>query len=722
MSTAEPMIAWRRRTDLVARSQAQGWVLKDPITQRYYQLGHEEYFVWSRLDGRQTLVTLCREFAERFAPRLLSVDELQKFLSQLMQQGLIWGDSLGTASYSAQRRSALLRSSAWGNWTNPLAIRSRGVNPDRWLTALLPWCRWCFSPLMLLVQALIIVSALGLWLTQFDEVRHRLPEEAAFWSVADLGSMALVLAGLKIAHELGHALVCKKLGGEVRELGVLFLVFTPCLYCNVSDAWLLPSRWQRMAISAAGMWVESVLAAIAFWLWWCSEPGWFHSACLQLVLISVVSTLAFNLNPLLRYDGYFLLSDLWGQPNLQQTAARHLSQALRELVWPNSEPAPFRIRFSLVLYAVTAMLYRIVMVCTIMWFLYHWLEPQGLRTVAIALLMVTLVTLFQMPVLWIKALWNSRKSTTTSWSWPSWRVIPLGLLLAALLFWPWPQRVHTAAVLLPADAEALYITQEGRLLELLAPGTAVQAGDVVARLENLTMQRELARLRGSIAATQQHVDGLLRRRVTDPRAQLQLPAAQRQLQDWQQQLAAREREADELVIRAPDSGIYWPAPDRPATSASGQLPHWSHALNDVENQNAYLTSGTHLGWIGAADRWEAIAYVPQSQFRHLAAGQPAHVAVDAAPDWPSTGEVTELSLARLATIAPDFSARLRLPLVQTDQGPRLVGSWYQVRIALAGEQVLPVSLASSQVAIRVSPASLVQRVSNWLRETFALVR
>ncbi|OYW12037.1 MAG: hypothetical protein B7Z55_18650, partial [Planctomycetales bacterium 12-60-4] len=257
------------------------------------------------------------------------------------------------------------------------------MDPDRTLTFLTRYFGWVFAPWAIVAGAALIVSALVLWLVRFDEFARRLPEEAAQWNVSDLSSFALILASLKVLHELGHGISCKRAGGEVRELGVLFLVFTPCLYCNVSDAWLLPSRWQRMAISAAGMWVEVVLASACVWLWWGSTPGWFHSTCLQIVFISGVSTLLFNANPLLRYDGYFLLSDLCGVANLQQRSFQELSRRVRRAIGLASDPPavdlPRSQRRWLALYALAAFLYRCSMIVAILWLLDRWLEPQGLR-------------------------------------------------------------------------------------------------------------------------------------------------------------------------------------------------------------------------------------------------------------------------------------------------------------------------------------------------------
>ena len=118
-----------------------------------------------------------------------------------------------------------------------------------------------------------------------------------------------MIGGTKVFHELGHALICKHFGGECHQIGPMLLVFTPALYCDTSDSWMLPSRWQRAAVGMAGVATEILLAAVATMVWVSTAPGLTHYIAMNVMLVCSVSTLLFNANPLLRYDGYYVLSD-----------------------------------------------------------------------------------------------------------------------------------------------------------------------------------------------------------------------------------------------------------------------------------------------------------------------------------------------------------------------------------------------------------------------------
>lgn len=725
--TAAALIPWRRRTDLVVRARREdgtgGYVVKDPIALRYFQLGDEEYFVWSRLDGRQTVESLCRAFGEWFLPRQLSTDELQRFVMQLIAQGLVLGEHGGTASLLDQRQQRLRWQQVTSQSLNPLAIRFRGINPDWWLTQLLPWCRWMFSPWFLMAGTLLWLSAVLLWLFHAGDFLRRWPEEAAQWTVQDLGTIAFTLAAVKVIHELAHALTCKRWGGHVPELGVMLLCFTPCLYCNVSDAWLLRSKWQRIAVSAAGMIAEGFLAAAATWLWWASAPGAFHGLCLQIVFVCGVSTLVFNSNPLLRYDGYFILADWLDRPNLQQQASAALSRSCRSLLTghplPLTRGVTHRQEWGLAVFAVSSMLYRLFVVIGIMWAVYRWLEPQGYGVIAKAIIGCTLLMIVWGLLASVAVAAKEWQSQPSGDRWTSafrGGLILVLLVMAALV--PLPCRVSAPVIIEPAGAASIPVTSPGRLESLTFPGQVVTTGAVVARLSHPGIERELTRSKHEVARAQAHLLSIERRQLVDPQIGLQKSAAEQSLRDLQDRFAQRQRESARLSPSATQDGIFWPAADRPQHRDSGRLPKWSGSLHDSQNTGCWIETGTNVGVIGPGDRFEAVAYLPQHSVNDLRVGQAVRVVLDAAAGIVWGGHLAELAVAETPALDPAVALRLGLPTTATPLGAQLVGTWYRARIELQPGSLPPIRRLGGTASIAVDAKSTWRRVTEWLWVTF----
>ena len=185
-------------------------------------------------------------------------------------------------------------------------------------------------------------------------------------------------------------------------MGVMILVLTPCLYCNVSDSWMLPNKWQRAAIGAAGMYVECIIASLATFFWWFSTPGLLNMLCLNIIFVSSVSTIMFNANPLLRYDGYYILADLTEIPNLRQKATTILNRKSAEWflgIEPQDDPfLPQRKQVFFVIYSVAAAMYRWFVTFSILWFLHQVFKPYRLEMIGYVIVSMSLVGLVVMPL------------------------------------------------------------------------------------------------------------------------------------------------------------------------------------------------------------------------------------------------------------------------------------------------------------------------------------
>ena len=166
------------------------------------------------------------------------------------------------------------------------------------------------------------------------DLPRKLPDYHEFFSFKTVVYLWIALGVVKVIHEFGHGLSCKAFGGEVHEMGALLLCFSPALYCNVSDAWILPSKWHRIIISAAGIYVELVIAAMATFIWWNTPTQPFiNNLSLSLMVVCSVSTVVFNANPLMRYDGYYVLADWLEIPNLREKANRFLKNLVLDNAW-----------------------------------------------------------------------------------------------------------------------------------------------------------------------------------------------------------------------------------------------------------------------------------------------------------------------------------------------------------------------------------------------------
>ena len=247
-------IPWRKRGDLqCVPLQFEGrpaWGIKDPVTLAYFELHEESYFVLQQLDGQVT-----HEDVLPFLSRTLSPAHTVRGGAAAIS-GTTHFAGLGRRGISRSRemlvaKEAALRSqNRWRRWTSLLAIRFRGFDPDRLLGVMLKGFGGLFSPWAIAAGIVLIVSAVGLVAVQFDELIARMPDAQALLTVPNLIWLSLLLAVVKVLHEFGHGLTCKRFGGECHELGVMLLVFTPTLYCNVSDIWMVPDKWRRIAVSA----------------------------------------------------------------------------------------------------------------------------------------------------------------------------------------------------------------------------------------------------------------------------------------------------------------------------------------------------------------------------------------------------------------------------------------------------------------------------------------
>ena len=347
----------------------------------------------------------------------------------------------------------------------------------------------------------------------------------------------MVLAVTKVLHEFGHGLSCKHFGGECHEMGVMILVLTPCLYCNVSDSWMLPSKWRRAAIGAAGMYVELVIASICTYVWWFSEPGLLNNLCLNAMFVCSVSTVIFNANPLLRYDGYYILADLTEIPNLRQKATSILSRKMGEwclgLEQPEDPFLPQRNQGFFAVYSVASAVYRWFVVFSILWFLYKIWQPYRLEIIGQIIAVASLWGLLVMPLYQVgKFLYVPGRLDKVKKSHMYATLAVVVAILAAALFVPLPHSVMSVLEVQAYKAEPVYVdVPNGGVLDkvYVKAGDRVKKGQPLALLRNVDLELEIAKLVGQQKQYEAQLENLRREALHDPRSSSQIPEIEKAL-------------------------------------------------------------------------------------------------------------------------------------------------------------------------------------------------
>ncbi len=458
------------------------WIVKDPLTFQHFLFSEQEVFLLNQLDGLCSEAELIERWRAHFRTALLSAEQLRQFVKRLVQDNLVIVDQLGYGNFviqQQQRNESLVR----GSWiANPLAIRFRGVNPTG-LLRYFEWLGWLvFHPVVVSGWLVFAAAVLIYMFGHVDEIAVRIPAIEYFLSTRGLIGIGLTIAIVKILHELGHALACRRYGGECFEIGLLLLAFLPTLYCNVSDAWTFGSRWKRMMVSFAGMYVEIGLAALAAVGWWLTPPGLINALLFNVVVICSVNTILVNGNPLLRYDGYYLLSDGWGKPNLAANANRAVTHFwLARFLTPGTS---LRQPLDLLIYGLLSWAYRWMVVVLILLAIGWGIGELGSYPIGFAVSGLLLAGLMMGGV--IRTIQYGRSD---SWRGISWLRSAISIASLAAIFWfvcfvPLPGYVYCDVAVEARNPVRVYAPGDGQLTMVKPDYCRVGAGEMVARLEN----------------------------------------------------------------------------------------------------------------------------------------------------------------------------------------------------------------------------------------------
>ncbi len=652
-----PPVRMKMRADLTYdRMTYQGveyWVVKEPLGQKYYQFPPHVFYLLRQLDGEKSIDELQDNYHREYAPKRITRQELQQLLTRFHKDGLV------TADVSGQGKELLKRGikNKWmerlGTYSNVLAIRYRGFDPERILNFLIKYTWWLFTPTAVVITMIASAIALLSVIVNWAEFQAKLPGFDQFFDLRQWYVFVAVLCVTKVFHEFGHGLSCKRLGGECHEIGFMLLVLTPCLYCNVSDSWRLPNKWHRAAIGAAGMYVEIILATIATFVWWFVQPGLVQDICLKVMLISSISTVLFNGNPLLRFDGYYILSDILEIPNLNQKSTRALTTLLGRhwlgLEIPDDQLMPANRPLAFAMFTVASFCYRWFILGAIIMFLTRMLEPYGLESVGIGIALFSMIGLIGMPGYKLYKYMSvpGRLHQVKKVRFSVILAVLLGVIGTVLLV-PLPHYLRCDVVVMPDQIETIWIKQPGTLESVMVqPGQQVSANEVLAQFENSNFRLELAKKEAELDENRAAWKSF--KRLGDPVSLAEAAKREPIIANLEKQIRQLKEVIQELTIVSPIDGTVLETPHLHQPSSRIEIEGVDQRpLLAGRHDNIPMQRGQRLCEVANLSKWNANVILTEHQVSFAKANQYVKIKLNSKP-----GQIIESKL--VAPQPTDFS-------------------------------------------------------------------
>lgn len=534
------------------RYRGQAWyVLHDQASGRVHRFTPAAYLFIGQLDGGQTVDEVWRGLAETHDSFSPGQDDVIQLLSRLHQNDLIQYRSSPDVADLLERYNKQSRQVIRQNLTNPMSIRLPLWDPDRFLRFTLPAVRWltgwfgfCF---WLVVCALGVVTATIHWSALTGDIGAQL------LSTQNIAISLLTYPLLKALHELGHGYLTRARGGAVHEMGIMFLVFFPVPYVDASAASAFRSKWHRASVAAGGIFVETFVAAIAVMVWAGAEPGLVRAFAFNLVMIGGLSTLLVNGNPLLKFDGYYVFSDLLEIPNLATRATRYWGHVVQRRLFGarnlKPEPATGGEKLWFILYAPAAWVYRMIVMVGIAIFIaqHYFILGVGLAVWSVFNGLVKPMAKNIHHVLTAPALRKVRRRAV------AWTFIPVAAVLVAILVVPLPLRTTTQGVVWLPDAAVLRAGTTGFISAVsVGQGTQVARGEQLAMLDHPTLAAKLQAIRA------RRIEARQRLAMAEASKRSEIEAARLALAQVEAELARETDRQTRLSVVAGLAGAFRP--------------------------------------------------------------------------------------------------------------------------------------------------------------------
>lgn len=504
----EKMVPSRLRADLIIQKQyfknEEYFVIKDPLALTYFRLRPEDAFIISLLDGKKNLKAIAVEYSNQYPNSTHDLKDIAAFIQQLGLGGLL--------NINAQRFVDFARNKHQGTgggllklWMKSMSklifLKVPLIDPSPWLGKVTSkitfvWSRW------FVISCLAFFTWTIFWLlvnrTAFSQ------NDISFLSPSNLFLMWMCIIFVKTCHEFGHATTCRFYGGEVHEIGVCLICLTPCGYVDASDAYMMKHKRYKIYTTLAGVFTEFIIASICAHAWLYLSPGLLKNITFNLMFVASINTIFFNMNPLMRFDGYYVVSDLADIPNLRTKSINYCSYRIQQFLFGIRNTLQERFfdihtdgRF-FVIYAISAFLYMGFIIYSLSQIFARVLAPYGLGEFGLGLGVFAQISFIGFPIAKVlsDAFSPESKSHIIKVESTKNRMVFIGglLLIIFLIVSFMPSRYHIDRQgIVLYDKSEIIATRTGGILQdlYIRTGDWVEEGQIVAKLKNPTLETDL---------------------------------------------------------------------------------------------------------------------------------------------------------------------------------------------------------------------------------------
>jgi putative peptide zinc metalloprotease protein len=659
--------------------------LYDPITAKYYKLGWAESSIYKLAREGMSFAEIANEI-NLHSTFLLTEEDIDSFYHQSAYLGLL---NLPKSSQQVSREFEKSKGSVlWWTLMHYLYFRLPLFKPDTFLERTLPYVKPLWSTPAIIIYCLAAFLGLSIILTHFDAYFRTF---TYFFNFEGALMYAAAIFCIKIIHELAHAYTAKNYKIQVPSIGVAVIVLWPVLYTDVTDSWKLANRKQRLAISIAGVVSELVIAGISTFGWAMTSPGILQSIFFLLSSTTWITSLFINFNPAMRFDGYYILSDLWGIDNLRQRSFAITRWKLREWFFglnipcPEEDLSPKRIR-GMVIYSLYTWFYLLTVYTLIAVFVYY----EFAKALGIILFLLEIAIFFVWPVVGefqdmyrLRNYFHFNVRTVITLS--------CAILISLWFLLPLPRHVYIPSITVPTEEQVLYGIEEGRIKNIYyKQGDMVAIGDPIIEITQTKLDSEIHKKKEDVSSLAQSIQTL----SMQPDQYSTIPEKQVALLSLVDQLEVLNATQHYLLLKAKISGKLF-------------------SLDDTLRVDQPISKNQILGKIANTNQVSLVAFIPEHLINDFHPGQKVefrlHNSSTRYYGTVSYIESTPALILEYPSLASKFKGPLAVTIDRTNNSLKLIDGYFQAKISLDPSET-PLRFGKiGEVVVSTPPESLFMR-------------